>query len=159
MRERLLVVADTHGITTQVKKFVHTHGPFTGLIHLGDYVEDGQLLAQKLALPLYVVAGNGDGKHLVQERTVLVGGHKVLLAHGHRLNLMDEENLWRLAQAKGVDALLFGHTHRPYHRYQRGIHVANPGSPTLPRGGYAPSVMILEVKDGELFFTHMAVTA
>lgn len=159
MKERLLVVADTHGAIEQVVRFAKNHGPFTSLVHLGDYTEDGEILAQRLELPLYAVAGNGDDRHLTQERIISVGKYEALLIHGHRVNLFDEENLWRLAKKRGVNILLFGHTHRPYYHCKDEVHVANPGSPTLPRGGYAPSMMILEVRGKELAFHHMTIMA
>ena len=64
-----------------------------------------------------------------------VDGLEVLFVHGspRRINeyLYDDRpaaSLSRILEPLGVDCLVMGHTHLPYHRVVEGIHVVNVGS-------------------------------
>lgn len=52
--------------------------------------------------------------------------------------------------AEGIDVVIHGHTHIPRDEIIDGVRYLNPGSPTLPRRGGAPSCMVLEVLNGKL---------
>ena len=59
------------------------------------------------------------------------------------------------AQAKGVDIVMFGHTHKPIIKKSGGVIAVNPGSISYPRQeGRKPSYIIMEIDEkGELHFT------
>lgn len=99
-------------------------------------------LLNKMADQLIAVAGNCDRDEdqkklhfeMPRHRHFRLGNHIVFLAHG------DESLDFPLAKG---DILLFGHTHRPLLKEDAGIIYANPGSAALPRGGSAPSYLVL----------------
>jgi putative phosphoesterase len=47
-------------------------------------------------------------------------------------------------KGEGIDALIFGHTHKPYVKAHRNLLLFNPGA-AVPTVGHRPSVGILEV--------------
>lgn len=57
-----------------------------------------------------------------------------------------------LAQEQGVDAALFGHTHKPTEQMHDGVILYNPGSLGEPRGR-KPSVGIITIDEGALRIT------
>lgn len=65
------------------------------------------------------------------------GPRRYFLTHGHEYG---PENLPRL---NANDVLVYGHTHTPAAEKLGGIYYFNPGSISLPKGGYPPSFGIL----------------
>ncbi len=65
---------------------------------------------------------------------VLVDGRQLFLTHGHNHG---PDNLPVLAEG---DVLCSGHTHIPMIENREGRYLFNPGSITLPKGGYQPTV-------------------
>lgn len=78
-----------------------------------------------------------------------VEGLKVLLVHGspRRINEYlfsdrSEESFRRIARASEAQVIVFGHTHRPFHKVVEGVHFVNVGTAGKPvdgdrRVGYA----------------------
>lgn len=69
-------------------------------------------------------------------------GYKLLLVHGspRRINEYLHENrsersLSRILESIDADILVCGHTHKPYHKVARGIHIINDGSVGKPKDG------------------------
>lgn len=67
-------------------------------------------------------------------------GRMIFITHGH---LFNEE---KLPPFRKGDILLHGHTHIPVAEDRGDYILLNPGSVSLPKGGYAPSYMIYEEK-------------
>ena len=63
--------------------------------------------------------------------------------------------LHRQAYARGVDIVMFGHTHRPHLEIGEHLTVLNPGSLSYPRQeGRLPSYIIMEIDGrGEAHYT------
>lgn len=69
-------------------------------------------------------------------------GHQVVLVHASPARLNEylyqdvaDDVLAAHLQATGADVLVFGHTHRPYHRVVGGKHLVNAGSAGKPKHG------------------------
>ncbi|SJZ36126.1 phosphodiesterase [Anaerorhabdus furcosa] len=62
----------------------------------------------------------------------MLGDKKVCLTHGH-LNIPD----------KKFDVILSGHTHIPVAEREEGVVYCNPGSISIPKGGYDKSYGVL----------------
>jgi len=88
--------------------------------------------------------------------TQIFEGRKFFLSHGH---------LWHpghLPPLGSCDVLAFGHTHVPEISIVDGICCFNPGSPSLPRGGFPPSfgcyqqqrLTVLELHSGKELLGH-----
>ncbi len=69
-------------------------------------------------------------------------GDRALFVHGSPRRLNEylyedrpEDSLKRMLEPLGVDVLVFGHTHIPYHRVVGGVHMVNVGSLGKPKDG------------------------
>lgn len=51
--------------------------------------------------------------------------------------------------APNVQVVVHGHTHIPRDEVLDGVRYLNPGSPTHPRGGSAPSCIVAEIEGGQ----------
>ncbi len=95
-----------------------------------------------------MIAGNNDlFSYLPKEKELKIGKYKVWLTHGHTYYVsMSIERLRDAARARGVDIVMFGHTHRPYLDVEQKPMVLNPGSLSYPRQeGRKASYIIMEI--------------
>lgn len=82
-------------------------------------------------------------RSLVFQIPLTLGELKVLLVHGSPRKINEylfeerpEKSMERLLDQAGVDVLVCGHTHKPYHRIlSSGRHVVNTGSVGKPKDG------------------------
>ncbi len=153
---KILIVSDTHGRHSSLDEVLEREHDIDMLLHLGD-VENGTDYIEAVAkCPVYIVAGNNDYfSHLPTEREISVGKYKLFLTHGHAYHVsMDTKSLRRVAMARGVDIVIFGHTHRPYLDTEGNLKVMNPGSLSYPRQeGRKGTYIVMEIDpDGEACF-------
>ena len=149
---KILVFSDSHASLRFMRLCMEKVKPQV-MIHLGDYYDDGQTIAEEFPeVTVYQVPGNCDkyrapiGAPEILVQTV--GGAKLYLTHGHRHYVkMTRLSLLRDARAAGAAAALYGHTHEAdCRRESDGLWVLNPGS--CGYGGGKAGIM--EVKDGEI---------
>lgn len=147
---RILIVSDTHGNEMNLEKLLREIGKIDRLIHLGD-VEGGEDYIQALVdVPVDMVAGNNDYfSDLPWEKIVQLGKYQALLTHGHYYYVsMGHERIRQEARNRGVDIVMYGHTHRPCLEQKNGLTILNPGSLSLPRQeGREPSYIIMEIDE------------
>lgn len=147
---RIGVVSDTHGHSSSLQRVIAAAGPVDQWLHAGDYFYDGRQLAELTGLPVTGVAGNCDRTRVVPiDEYVEAAGQTIWITHGHRYDVkygMDQLLFW--GREYGASVIVFGHTHVPYNCSHDGILLLNPGSPSSPRGGSAPSFGILEISPG-----------
>jgi len=153
---RILIVSDTHGKHGNLDVVLEREKELDMLIHLGD-VERGEDYIEAISgCPTHILAGNNDFfSYLPTEKEVRIGKYKVLMTHGHGYYVsMDTKTLRRIAEARGVDIVMFGHTHRPYLDVKGNLKVLNPGSISYPRQeGRQASYIIMEIDhNGEARF-------
>lgn len=145
---RILVVSDTHGNQINLFKAHEDAGAVDAIIHLGDGETDAAMVASIEGCPAIVVAGNCDiGSTAPRELVREWEGVRLLLCHGDRYGVkMGLARLIEQAQAIGVHAVLYGHTHHALHEQHGDLLVLNPG--TL--WGRAPflSYALLEINHG-----------
>lgn len=168
---RFLVISDIHGSVTAFEKVldIFNEGSFDKIIICGDLLYHGARnplpegynpktlseLLNNVKENLIVVKGNcesevdsmvldfpisGDYSHLITPEL------NVFLSHGH---VYSPENLPSL---KAGSVFISGHTHIPTADKIDSIYCLNPGSISLPKGGFNPSYGILtdnvwEVRD------------
>jgi hypothetical protein len=154
---KILIVSDTHGRESNLEKVIKKTGPIDHLIHLGD-VEGGEDYIRTLTdAPVDIVAGNNDYySDLPGELIIELGDYRAMLTHGHYYYVSrGPEFLKEAAMEKGVDIVMFGHTHRPYLEQGDKLTVLNPGSLSLPRQeGRHPSYIVMEIdREGEAHYT------
>ncbi len=155
---RILIVSDTHRKNDNYFKLLKQLGPLDMIIHCGDAEGSEYLLAAAADCPLKIVLGNNDYfSQLPRELEFNVEKYRIWVTHGHNHYVsMGNEFLKKEARVKGVDVVLFGHTHRPViDTSTRGLVAVNPGSLSYPRQeGRRPSYALMEVdRFGELHFT------
>ena len=85
-----------------------------------------------------------------REKEFQIGKYKVLLVHGNTYGVsMGNQELKREARDRGVDIVMYGHTHKPVVDQDRDIIAVNPGSLTYPRQeGRSPSYIVMTITDG-----------
>ncbi len=162
---KILVFSDSHGVTDNMETALAEHrGAFDAVIHLGDGAGDLRECAVPAGVTLIAVAGNYEDffsafapQDLPSERTVELGGVKILCAHGHRYGVKSspERAIARAAQI-GAALLLFGHTHRPLDTSEvlpsgEILRIFNPGSAGR---GYPASYGIVEIRNGQILTSH-----
>lgn len=145
---KILIISDTHGRESNLEKVLEEVGQIDRLIHLGD-VEGGEDYIRALAeVPVDMVAGNNDYfSELPPEKIIQLGNYRAWLTHGHYYYVsMGHERIREEAKNKGVDIVMYGHTHRPRLEQQNGLTILNPGSLSLPRQeGREPSYIVMEI--------------
>lgn len=142
----ILVFSDSHGryekiryaLEKQIKK------P-DAVIFLGDGLADWEKIELE-GIRFYSVSGNCDRTLFFEcsepdERTVTVGGLKIMMVHGHKYSV--KSGLGQLvfsAIEKGADIVLFGHTHEKLELVfksgeecfgrilDKNLYIMNPGS-------------------------------
>ena len=152
---KILIVSDTHKKNENYFNVVRMQAPDM-VIHCGDAEGCEEVLSQAAGCPFHIVLGNNDFfSYLPRELELEVEGFKVWVTHGHNYYVsMGNETIKREAVIKGVDIVLYGHTHRPVIDKEGGVIAVNPGSISYPRqDGHRPSYAIMEVKENKVHFT------
>jgi putative phosphoesterase len=137
-------LADTHGLLRP--EAARALAGVDALIHAGD-VGDPQTLAALRALgpPLHVVRGNVDrgrwALELPETLVVEAGGHSLYVLH-------DRAQLDLDPLAAGFEAVIYGHSHQPDIRRERGVLYLNPGSCGPRRFSLPVSIALLDATPG-----------
>lgn len=154
---KVLIVSDTHRHDRNLEEVLRRVSPIDCLIHLGDAEGSENHIRQIANAPVRIVSGNNDFFcDLPREEEFMLGKYKVLITHGHYYYVsLDLQELHRQAYARGVDIVMFGHTHRPHLEIGEHLTVLNPGSLSYPRQeGRLPSYIIMEIDGrGEAHYT------
>jgi putative phosphoesterase len=136
VREILLgVISDTHGLL-RPEALEALRGSDL-ILHAGD-VGDGEILVALEGLaPVVAIRGNTDrgelARALPDTQAVEVAGHILYLIH-------DIGSLDLRPEAAGFAGVIFGHTHQPEVREERGVLYFNPGSAGHRRFDYPVTV-------------------
>ncbi len=132
---KIMIVSDTHGRHGNLDLALEQEGSIDMLLHMGD-VEHGDDYIEAIAeYPVHMVAGNNDCfSYLPKEKEIQIGKYRIWMTHGHGYYVsMDTQRLRHEAKVRGVDIVMFGHTHRPYMDLNGELMVINPGSISYPR--------------------------
>lgn len=154
---KILVVSDTHRQNDHLVEVLEKVRPIDLLIHLGDVEGSEDYISQLAGCPVEMIAGNNDFfSDLEKEKEIEIGKYKVLLTHGHYYYVsVDAEGIKKEAKGRGMDIVMFGHTHRPLIDIDQDVIAVNPGSLSYPRQeGRKPSYIIMDLDSkGEAHFT------
>ena len=158
---RLLVASDLHG-SPEAAAFLRRRCEELlpdMLVLLGDYLYHGPRnplpssygppsvvsVFADFDTPIVAVRGNCDAE-----------GLRIVAQHGHHLPSCPP-----IPGVRPGDVVLSGHTHIPRGETVDGVHFWNPGSTTLPKGGFPASYGVFEVGafrvfglDGRLLLEH-----
>ncbi len=155
----ILVLGDTHiprrasGIPESIERFLSSMS-FDLVMCTGDLTGESVLQWLRKFGEVLCVRGNMDHLPLPEYAEAEVEGVRIGLIHGDQVYPRgDREQLNEIAEEKGVDVLVSGHTHSPDACKLSAI-LLNPGSATGVWGGgggsLKPSFMILKVFRGKL---------
>lgn len=154
---RILIVSDTHRQNRNLEEVLKRVGPIDRLLHLGD-AEGSEYYIESIAgCPVEIVAGNNDFfSNLEKEKEIRIGKYKALMTHGHYYYVsFNTETIKQEARARGMDIVMFGHTHKPVLDINADVTALNPGSLSYPRQeGRRPSYIIMELDEqGEAHYS------
>lgn len=149
---KILVLSDSHSVLKFMRLCMDTIKP-DAVIHLGDYVADGEVIAEEYPqIPVYQVAGNCDEYRVApdypQGRVEVLDGCKIYFTHGHQQKVkIFLDKILENASCFHAQIALFGHTHIPLCQQEKnGLWVLNPGS----CGYFGGSVGLIEVSNGKV---------
>ena len=148
---KILVLSDSHASLYFMRQAIRCVRP-NAVVHLGDYYEDGEVLAQENPhIPFHILPGNCDlyrpGGLKPAVLCYPVCGIRLYMTHGHNHKVKLTRGLL-LADARkaGAQAVLYGHTHQPECYQEENMWVLNPGS----CGHSGGSVGVMEVENGQI---------
>ncbi len=148
---RILVISDTHGRDTLLGRVLSEIGGEPDmLVHCGDIEGHEAFYRKAVRCPVRMVSGNNDYfSNMPREIQFEAGPHRVLLTHGHSYRVsLGLDYLVDEALARGVDVVMFGHTHRPLIEDFGGLMLINPGSLTYPRQeNRRPSFIVMDTDE------------
>ena len=158
---KIAVASDIHGSLTAARAFLDRANLLGAdkILLLGDLYYHGArnplpdgydpravaALLNENADRIIAVRGNSDSDvdltvsdfEMAKEAWLFLGGKTIYATHGDKY---DADHL-----PKGrIDLLLYGHYHTAFLREKDGVLIANPGSPSLPKGGTEPSLLLID---------------
>ena len=167
---KCLCFSDSHGFCSFFKKALDLHPDAEVVFFLGDGLADAESLAEKYTDKAWLmVRGNCDyssvslGRAVEKTEAITLMGKRIVYTHGDLYGVKyGEEGLIRLAESRGADIVLFGHTHTPFEKYvpreKGGVYLFNPGSiqaPAYDRGG---SYGVIDITESGVCFSHGSFT-
>ena len=139
---KLAILSDTHGLLRpEVAERLKTAD---AILHGGDVNKPSIVDQLKQYAPLYIVRGNNDkewAEQLPHDLTVTLGGVTFYLVHNKKEVPAD---------LTGVDAVVFGHSHKYLLEERDGVLWLNPGSCGPRRFHQEITMMMAEAEDGTL---------
>lgn len=139
---RLSLLSDTHGLLRPaVVEYLQSAD---AILHGGDINRPEIVETLRQYAPLYIVRGNNDKEWaaaLPHDLTVTLGGVTFFLVHNKKEVPAD---------LSGVDAVLFGHSHKYLQEERDGRLWLNPGSCGPRRFHQEITMMMAEVADGKI---------
>ncbi len=155
--QRIMIVSDTHKRHGNLMEALYNEGKIDLLIHLGDVEGEEEVIQEMAGCEVLMVPGNNDFyARYEKEIETQIGKYKVLLTHGHNYYVtFDLQTIREEGISRGMDIVMFGHTHRPCISIEEEIILINPGSISYPRQrDNHPTYIMMEINNvGEAEFT------
>ncbi len=152
---RILVISDTHIPRSAVDMPEAVYKEIENVdmrVHAGDIVEKDFFEKLKALRDVRAVCGNMDSAELRRilkpKEELTVGKFRIGLIHGYGAPANIVETV--RSEFKGVDVIIFGHSHSPLNTTKDGILFFNPGSPTDKIFAQTNTYGILEVTDKKI---------
>ena len=146
---KVFIVSDTHDKHRSLEMALEQVGEIDVFIHLGDIGDGLEHIDAIVDCEKYMIGGNNDFfSSLPREREFLIGNKRVFITHGHKyIKGLNLAGLVEAGRSRGVDIVMFGHTHMPYLERLSDLTLLNPGSISLPRQtDREPSFVLMEME-------------
>ena len=138
----IAILSDTHGLLRpEVVEYLKTAD---AILHAGDINRPEIVEELKRYAPLYIVRGNNDkewAEHIPHHLTVTLGGVSFYVVHNKKEIPAD---------LPGIDAVVFGHSHKYLQEEKDSLLWLNPGSCGPRRFHQEITMMMAEAEDGKL---------
>lgn len=136
------ILSDTHGLLRpEVVEYLKTAD---AILHAGDINRQETVDQLRQYAPLYIVRGNNDkewAEHIPYHLTVTLGGVSFYMVHNKKEVPAD---------LSGIDAVVFGHSHKYFQEEKDGLLWLNPGSCGPRRFHQEITMMMAEAENGTL---------
>ena len=146
---KLAILSDTHGLLRpEVAEHLKTAD---AILHGGDVNKPGIVDQLERYAPLYVVRGNNDkewAEQIPHDLTITLGGVTFYMVHNKKEVPAD---------LTGIDAVVFGHSHKYLLEERDGVLWLNPGSCGPRRFHQEITMMMAEAEDGTLRVEKIAI--
>lgn len=136
---RILVLSDSHGDGSALRRAILAQPKAEVVIHLGDGEAEFQQARAGFPEKMFLqVRGNCDwGSPLPVTGVFETDGVKVFYTHGHVYGVKSGlYNAVCAAREQRAQVLLYGHTHNAFTSYDDGLHILNPGALSGWRASY-----------------------
>ena len=138
----IAILSDTHGLLRpEVVEYLKTAD---AILHAGDINRQEIVDQLRQYAPLYIVRGNNDkewAEHIPHHLTVTLGGVSFYMVHNKKEVPAD---------LSGIDAVVFGHSHKYLQEEKDGLLWLNPGSCGPRRFHQEITMMMAEAENGAL---------
>ena len=138
----IAILSDTHGLLRpEVVEYLKTAD---AILHAGDINRQEIVDQLRQYAPLYIVRGNNDkewAEHIPHHLTVTLGGVSFYMVHNKKEVPAD---------LPGINAVVFGHSHKYFQEEKDGLLWLNPGSCGPRRFHQEITMMMAEAENGTL---------
>ena len=138
----IAILSDTHGLLRpEVVEYLKTAD---AILHAGDINRPEIVDQLRQYAPLHIVRGNNDkewAEHIPHHLTVTLGGVSFYMVHTKKEVPAD---------LPGINAVVFGHSHKYFQEEKDGLLWLNPGSCGPRRFHQEITMMMAEVENGTL---------
>ena len=120
--KKIIVTSDSHCDTYALKEIAKIHPDAIAYLHAGDSQDYEVNL-----YPFVTVKGNNDFFLKAEKEEVFwIEEYKIMVAHGHTYNVsLGVDMLVDEALSRGVNIVMYGHTHRPHLEIRDDITIIN----------------------------------
>jgi uncharacterized protein len=142
------IISDTHSFLDP--RIAEIFAGVDHILHAGDVGPHSLLHELEAIAPVTAVLGNtDDGVDLNLTEVAKIGGRKFLVHHIVNPHALGDDLKIRIARER-PDAVVFGHTHKPFNEVIGGVLFLNPGYAGKPRFALDRSVAILHCSEKQL---------
>jgi len=147
---KIAVLSDTHGNYALAITMLNHISGLDCIIHLGDIVQDADIIEYALSIPVIKIAGNCDSDPMADRELLLnFCDMSIFLSHGDVYRVKNGiENIYEKATNLTADIVLYGHTHEAAIQKKGEILLVNPGS--LKDAAVQQSLAILTITNREV---------
>lgn len=148
--KKVVIISDSHGDLSNVRKIMDKEQSVQQVIHLGDLIGQEMQLKEICGCGIRLVKGNCDYYAGNPVSDVLeIGTNRIFITHGHHYGVnFGLDRLCFAAKENQCNIAMYGHTHVPENSVYGGVIIVNPGSVSQPRQlNHKPTYAVMEIDE------------